>query len=699
MVNLYLLKIPVAPSGKLPQNTDMEYWLFRNDNTEGPFSIDKLQTRLNAGELSPEDKICPMGETEWRSLSTIATPPPPPGGEIPPPPPVSGDVLPAPSALPDTPAARRRRLTITFAAAAVVIAGIATALVYLLNDPSRPMPKTASYVPKDSALVVTTHIGDLLKKGNVSDLLDKGILEEIGMPRPIRKKISDLFEDPAQFGLNMEEPVYFFMTPGPWKSKYPVFGFTIPILSREGFLDGLEDVVTLEGRPDEMLLAAIHDLKKNGTVAPDNDIAFGINDDVFVIVIQDIPYREREGRDEDAMAKVAEKVLKGGEGLVAANKRFAEHQTTLFDAGAWMNLGSLAGMVPADELEREFGQLGDLSKLKSFQITGSMHFGQGEITGDMAMYYDEKLLGDWGGGGLGSELLDAVPEDTILAVSQSMNMEVVKKWFDDRPGIKKDMEEALQEGIDMSLDEALGAFEGDLVFALTDFKMVRSSWGGMMPQPGILFGATIKDQAKVKKILAEPMRELERDEDTPVRLVIRDNAFFVCSPDDESDLEKNGRVDNPISGEKRSLLANNDTGFFVDYNEVEKVISKVGGDDEEVGIVLDALDGLGLATLTWNAEAGAQKIQARIKMPKEDENSLKQIIDSAFSAAIADNQRHRRRYEGPSTKNTSRGGQPEDPKMNEEAPRDFDGPDGPEPEGEADGYPQKGRDDFRFEKK
>jgi hypothetical protein len=37
----------------------------------------------------------------------------------------------------------------------------------------------------------------------------------------------------------------------------------------------------------------------------------------------------------------------------------------------------------------------------------------------------------------------------------------------------------------------------------------------------------------------------------------------------------------------------------------------------------------------------------------------------------------------------------EDQKMNEEAPRDFDGP---EPEGKADGYPQKGRDDFRFEK-
>ncbi len=169
----------------------MEYWLFRNDNTEGPFSIDKLQTRLNAGELSPEDKICPMGETEWRSLSTIATPPPPPGGEIPPPPPVSGDVLPAPSALPDTPAARRRSRTITFAAAAVVVTGIATALVYLLNDPSRPLPKTASYVPKDSVLVVTTHVGDLLEKGNINDLLGKGILQDFEIPRNFQRKIKD----------------------------------------------------------------------------------------------------------------------------------------------------------------------------------------------------------------------------------------------------------------------------------------------------------------------------------------------------------------------------------------------------------------------------------------------------------------------------------------------------------------------------
>ena len=463
----------------------------------------------------------------------------------------------------------------------------------------------------------------------------------------LSKKIEDLFENPAEFGLNTKEPVYFFGMPGPGKSSIPAVGFTIPIVGREEFLDGLEDLVNLE--PEEEVLEAIDHLRKNDTVSPDNDIAFGINDEVFVVIIHDEWRRDRASEDE--LAKIAEKVLKGGEGLVAANKSFAEHQTTLFDAGAWLNLGSLAGMVPADELEREFGQLGDLSKLKSFQITGSMHFGQGEITGDMAMYYDEKLLGDWSGGGLGSELLDAVPEDTMMAISQSMNMEVVKKWFDDRPGIKKDMEEALQSELGMSLDEALGAFEGDLVLALTDLNMVRSQWGGMMPQPAILFGATIKDRNKVEKMLAEPMRELERDEDSYVRLVMRDNAFFICSPDDESDLKKNGKVDKPLSGEKRSLLADNDTGFFLDYQEMERVISRMGGDDEEVAIVVDAVGDLGLVTLTWNAEAGAQKIRARVKMPKEDENSLKQIIDSAFSATIAVNKRMRggRNWDGPPT--------------------------------------------------
>ncbi|MDP7009856.1 MAG: DUF4836 family protein, partial [Verrucomicrobiota bacterium] len=638
----------------------MKFWLFRNDNTEGPFSIDELQNRLQDGELSPDDKICPMGESDWQPLSTIAAPPPPPeGGLTPPPPPTgdeaapslgdelpatpAGDVLPPPpSALPATPAGRRRNLTLALVAAAVVVTGIAATLIYLLNDPSRPLPKTANYVPKDSSLVMTTHVGDLLEKGNISDLLGKGIMQDFPIPRPIRKKIEDFFENPAEFGLNTKEPVYVFMIPGPGKGNYPAFGITIPVIGRDEFLEGLEDIVTIEKRPDEMLMALIDDLKKNDTVSPENEVAFGINDEVFVIIIQDIPYSERRNRKEGALAKVAEEVLKGGEGLVAANKSFHEHQTTLFDVGTWINLGSLIEMMPAEELEREFGQLGDLKKLKSFQLTGSIHFGQGEVTGDMAMYYDEKLLGDWGGGGLGSELLDAVPEGTMMAISQSMDMEVVKKWFDDRPGIKKDIEEALQEGIGMSLDEALGAFGGDLVLALTDLEMVRTQWGGSMPQPAILFGATIKDKKKVEKMLAEPMRELERDEDAPVRLVMRDNAFFLCSPEDERDLEKNGAVDDPIAGEKRSLLASNDTGFFLDYKEMERVISKVGGDDEEVEILLDALDGLGLATLTWNAEAGAQKIQARIKMPKEDENSLKQIIDSAFSAAINVNKRMRR---------------------------------------------------------
>ena len=337
----------------------MKFWLHRNDNTEGPFPIDELQNRLRDGELSPDDQICPMGESTWQPLSSLDAPP------VPPPPPPQDELPAPPGVLPPTPAARRRSLTIAIAAAAVVVTGIAATLIYLPNDPSRPMPKTASYVPKDSAFVLTTHVGDLLEKGNISDLLGKGILQEIGMPRKFKKKIEDLFENPAEFGLNTKEPVYFFGMPGPGKSSIPAVGFTIPIVGREEFLDGLEDLVNLE--PEEEVLEAIDHLRKNDTVSPDNDIAFGINDEVFVVIIHDEWRRDRASEDE--LAKIAEKVLKGGEGLVAANKSFAEHQTTLFDAGAWLNLGSLAGMVPADELEREFGQLGDLSKLKSFQIT------------------------------------------------------------------------------------------------------------------------------------------------------------------------------------------------------------------------------------------------------------------------------------------------------------------------------------------
>jgi hypothetical protein len=333
-------------------------------------------------------------------------------------------------------------------------------------------------------------------------------------------------------------------------------------------------------------------------------------------------------------------------------------------------------MVP----ERELEALGDLNKLGKFHITAGLHFGRGEITGDMAMYYDEKLLGDWGGGGLGSELLDAVPEDTIMAVSQSMKMEVVKKWFDDRPGIKQDIEEALQSEFGMSLDEALGAFEGDLVFALTDWDMQRTPFG-RMPRPGILFGATIKDRDKVEKLLAEPMRELERDDDAPVRLVISDQVFFFCSPDYERDLEKNGRVDNPISGEKRNLLANNDTGYFMDYQQMDRMIESMTDPrmgNEELAVIADALGDLGLFSVTWNAEAGAQEIKARLQMPKEDENSLKQIIDSALSAAIAYNRNMRRRYED----NWNEPADPdpidpnwhgEDEKMEDPSPGDFGG--------------------------
>ncbi|MBR89876.1 MAG: hypothetical protein CMO66_01190 [Verrucomicrobiales bacterium] len=621
----------------------MKFWLFRDGDTEGPFTIDELEKQLEDGGLTLEDQVCAMGEKEWQPLSSILSPPlPPESVEAAPP---ADDASRIFEDLPAAPAARRQKVALLAIAAVVVVTGIAATFILLFDTPSRPLPKTASYVPEESALVVTAHVGDLLEKSKISDLMSKGILQEMSMPRPVRKKIEDLFENPSEYGLNMMEPVYFFMMPDPLGASYPAFVFTIPIVSRENFLDGLEDIVTIEGRPDRLLIKLIDELKKMDTVSPEDEVAFGINDEVFVVVIQDIPYSERRSREEGVLAEVAEAVLEGGKGLAAADDSFHEHQTTLFDMGAWVNLGGLMEMVPAEELEDEFGQLGDLEKLKSFQLAGGIHFGQGEITGDMAMYYDEKLLGDWGGGGLGSELLNAVPEDSIMAFSQSMDMEVVQKWFDDRPGIKGDMEEALQSELGMSLSEVLGAFGGDLVFALTGIEMVETRWGGSTPQPAILFGATIKDGDRVRKILAEPARELMKESGGPIRLVMRDDAFFFCSPKDRSGLEKNGAVSDPISGEKYNLLADNDSGLFVDSEELTKSLARTARDDEEMGFVLDSAEDLGLATLTWNTEAGAQKIWARIKMSKADKNSLEQIIDSAFSAAIAA-QRRIREWEG-----------------------------------------------------
>ena len=92
-------------------------------------------------------------------------------------------------------------------------------------------------------------------------------------------------------------------------------------------------------------------------------------------------------------------------------------------------------------------------------------------------------------------------------------------------------------------------------------------------------------------------------------------------------------MDRPLAGDKRDLLGDNDSAMFVDGKQIQKMLELF---DRDAAAAMKDFGGTGLFTLTWDAEDGSQSIRARFPMPKDDENSLKQIIDAGIRASLGD---------------------------------------------------------------
>jgi len=607
----------------------MKYWVHQAGTTSSrTFTLDEISEQLDSGQLSPRDRVCEEGKTEWvRVEDAIPAPPPPP----PPPPPGDGEY----GHLPPPPGAKPRgslAVAATITAAILLVAGVVTGMYYLLGGGSRSLPSTAKYLPKDSMVVVTTYVGELYQKAEVDDLLDKGMLRAMHMPREIEDSIKDFLKNPDKLGINLGEPVYFFMQPPPKGDDNPIYGLTIPLQSRDTFISSLKELERIVD--DREFSEFTDDLENDGFWQPEESHVFAINDDVLLVVWQDIWWDDSPEVD---MMNIAKDLLKGEGGLADVNADFLAHQqdSFRFDVGGWVNLVPILEMA-----EDEGAPVGDLGILKNnFAISGGWKFEAGEIAAKLSMTYDEELLEDWGGGGVASELLDAVPDDSMMATSQSMNMDVLKKWIKSphRKGLYEELNDELQDELGLSIDALLDAFKGDVVFAL-DMEMKKTEWGSRQPQPRILVGATINDSSTVKRLMGDDFeREMERGDHS---IVMRDNVVFVCPDDLVSNLEK-GAVSKPVTGEKRSVLADNDIGFFGDFSKLARMMAKEvrrGSDDE---LALDMLRSLKLITLTGEAVDGAQHYVARAKMDNDEDNSLKQIVDTVVSFANA----QRRRWE------------------------------------------------------
>jgi len=588
----------------------MRYWTHSSGATSSrTFTLDEIREQLQTGQLSPSDRICLDGQTNWQRIEDAVPldgPPPPPPGE--------------PYGMPPLPGAatgNRRGLKIAAMAGATVCV-LAVLAFFLLSG--RSLPSTAKYVPDDSLFVTTIYTGELFRKSGIEDILDKGMLGAIIDDGQIEDQVKKILKDPVQLGINLNEPTYIFIRPSDKKDDdYPVIGFTIPLVGKDAFIEGTHEFAQiLDGRDRAEFEDFRDELKRNGFYEPEDGIHFSINEEVLLVLIQEGRWREGP---EANLANMSQTILTGDSGLADKSESFLAHQkdSFKFDVGMWSDL------MPVLKLAAEQGDaIGNVSALgNELTVAGGIRFDTGEIAGKLALTYDADQLGDWSGDGIPAKLLDAVPEDAIFAISQSMNMDAVKKYLN--AAIRKDMMQEISEELDeelgLSMDELLNAIKGDFVLGIK-MEMKESRWGGREPTPAFTFGASINDASIARRIL-EPMEgELDRE---GYSVVIEDDAVFI---------RQNGGSGKPISGDKRAALEDHDFGMFVDAKDIVREIEKDVREGSEEDLAVDYLKAIKLFTITGDAEAGAQNYVARLMLEDTSDNSLKLIVDKTVGFVI-----------------------------------------------------------------
>lgn len=308
------------------------------------------------------------------------------------------------------------------------------------------------------------------------------------------------------------------------------------------------------------------------------------------------------------LGKHLREIFDGKNPLPANNSSFATHLKTDGDVGGWIDVGALLG---ASE--------------NSYTGSLTMRFDTGRIVAKGGLSYDKTLLGDWGGSGLNKDLLDAVPNDSLLVLSQSMNMDVLRKY------IAKVLSSADIDALDEFTKENLGvsskvlmdAFGGDMVVAFTGLRP-HPRRGMRDPQPEFMLGATLGDPVAATRLLGGILQSgaLGELQEEGIEMVRRNKAVFLA-PRGLAQTLKKGAATDPLSGKARSILAENDMGVVANWSQLFELML-MSGAPRELLMMSYQMNGI---TLRGDAAPGQQSLELELALRDTSKNSLRKIFE------------------------------------------------------------------------
>jgi len=623
----------------------MGFYVHRDGQDFGPFTLEQLREGLAAGNLLSTDFCRREDQAEWDTVATCLAP----AKES-----VDAETAPA-QAVSNTP---------LYIGAAVIVIGLVTGWLIVRGDggtpapppgkdaaqpghnataPANPsagspkdrvprtLPANARHIPADALAVFTLRAADLLKKAGHERPIDIPLLAEHQEAiTELSPFAAQFLSDPGSLGLDLAEPLHFFVHHLPPEGNASA-GFS-PLL---GVVGAVADASAVESGLTKLLEARLggfgrqmmNALKtENGWRILDTNrlpMAFAFSDTALVLVMREKPIPG------ESLAAPLAAVLRDKGGLPAARPDFKRHLSEWMDAGLWWDTQRTRNVLADDSDLRAL--VAGLTEARA--LATGVYFEKGA----MSWFLNQQTAGDTpvlSNRGPADSLPALASSRAALAVGLSLDMTAARRRLSSLPAklgpqfnlTPAQFDELLLAATGLKWAEWLALPAGGMVVALDGMRP-----GATGPRPRWLAGFTVAEPVLADRLLKHVASSGAKQELARANLAIlkSNNGLLCLATLDQQVAAQLGRVNDPVTAGRLALLRGHGMAGWIDAGRARDAAEMLGAPPA----LLDALQPFKEAQFSGADTNGHTRLDLRLTLLNPEANSLFALLSLAGQLA------------------------------------------------------------------
>lgn len=506
-------------------------------------------------------------------------------------------------------------------------------------------PEHAGHIPKDAWLVASGQPATLMENIGYDELIKEFLVsttykEMSEKEQTLFKLLS--FDDYEKTGIALSEPAYFYVSGNP--DEGGSIGLTFLLDDGEDFSELMNGIVNQAQKDGASSLThstvdGVHRISEDG-----DGVVFLYNEDKFLFT-----YRESN----------PEKLFKNPNDIDELPPTIIEHLDKQPELGVvvdYDNMNVMSGELSSSEAAA-FTSVLDLFDGGGGSLELTSDDGSIEVNGLFSYGENSEIDGVFGDG-VGSSLLEVIPEDAIAALSLSLNLQglvdiVLEDVGKDLPfdGFPKNGSFVIP-GMNFSIDDFIETIPGDISIGLTGVNRSKRD----NPFDFVLALKTADaDSKEYKRVITNGILDEVEAKLKQIGVFIeeKDNLLLIGTAKNKSVL-RNSEADEPVSGDKEDILSEGYFGFWLDVNQlVSSLAFDHSGLREDEKLVLSGAKRLGLLSVINEQTGDGELSTVRLTFQDDEKNGLGQVIDFFAEVLEHENKQRHKWEEGDSDANAS----------------------------------------------